>query len=58
MQTCVGPSEERVSMADIPTKASIYGMVEKAMSKRRQNVYWVSFASGMPILIQCLHLIR
>ena len=31
MQTCIGPSEEHVSMAGIPTEASIYGMVEKAM---------------------------
>ena len=30
MQTCIGPSEEHVSMAGIPTEASIYGMVEKA----------------------------
>ena len=29
MQTCIGPSEEHVSMAGIPTEASIYGMVEK-----------------------------
>ena len=27
MQTCIGPSEEHVSMAGIPTEASIYGMV-------------------------------
>lgn len=26
MQTCIGPSEEHVSMAGIPTEASIYGM--------------------------------
>ena len=31
MQTCIGPSEEHVSMAGIPTEASIYSMVEKAM---------------------------
>ena len=35
MQTCIGPSEEHVSMAGIPTEASIYGMVEKAMPGRR-----------------------
>jgi UbiD family decarboxylase len=39
MQTCIGPSEEHVSMAGIPTEASIYGMVEKAMPGRLQNVY-------------------
>lgn len=39
MQTCIGPSEEHVSMAGIPTEASIYGMIEKAMPGRLQNVY-------------------
>ena len=39
MQTCIGPSEEHVSMAGIPTEASIYGMVEKAMPGRLKNVY-------------------
>ena len=39
MQTCIGPSEEHVSMAGIPTEASIFGMVEKAMPGRLQNVY-------------------
>ena len=29
MQTCIGPSEEHVSMAGIPTEASIYSMVER-----------------------------
>ena len=42
MQTCIGPSEEHVSMAGIPTEASIYGMVEKAMPGRLQNVYCAS----------------
>lgn len=31
LQTCIGPSEEHVSMAGIPTEASIIGMIEKAM---------------------------
>ena len=42
MQTCIGPSEEHVSMAGIPTEASIYSMVEKAMPGRLQNVYCAS----------------
>lgn len=42
MQTCIGPSEEHVSMAGIPAEASIYGMVEKAMPGRLQNVYCAS----------------
>lgn len=30
MQTCIGPSEEHVNMAGIPTESSILGMIEKA----------------------------
>jgi gallate decarboxylase subunit C len=39
MQTVIGPSEEHVSMAGIPTEASILQMVEKAMPGRLLNVY-------------------
>lgn len=39
MQTCIGPSEEHVSMAGIPTEASIIDMVDRAMPGRVQNVY-------------------
>lgn len=46
MQTCIGPSEEHVSMAGIPTEASIYGMVEKAMPGRLKNVYCTSAGGG------------
>lgn len=46
MQTCIGPSEEHVSMAGIPTEASIWGMVEKAMPGRLQNVYCASAGGG------------
>ena len=46
MQTCIGPSEEHVSMAGIPTEASIYGMVEKAMPGRLRNVYCPSAGGG------------
>ena len=46
MQTCIGPSEEHVSMAGIPTEASIYSMVEKAMPGRLQNVYCGSAGGG------------
>lgn len=44
MQTCIGPSEEHVNMAGIPTEASIIQMVEKAMPGRLVNVY--AHASG------------
>lgn len=46
MQTCIGPSEEHVSMAGIPTEASIYGMIEKAMPGKLKNVYCPSCGGG------------
>lgn len=46
MQTCIGPSEEHVSMAGIPTEASIYGAIEKAMPGRLQNVYCATPGGG------------
>ncbi|SKA38172.1 UbiD family decarboxylase [Consotaella salsifontis] len=39
LQTVIGPSEEHVSMAGIPTEASILGMVERAMPGKLLNVY-------------------
>jgi UbiD family decarboxylase len=39
MQTVIGPSEEHVSMAGIPTEASILQMVENAMPGKVLNVY-------------------
>ena len=39
MQTCIGPSEEHVNMAGIPTEASILGMIEKAFPGKVKNVY-------------------
>jgi UbiD family decarboxylase len=39
LQTCIGPSEEHVSIAGIPTEASILTMVERAMPGRLLNVY-------------------
>lgn len=55
MQTCIGPSEEHVSMAGIPTEASIYGMVEKALPGRCKNVYCSSAGGGkyMAVLQIC-----
>lgn len=46
MQTCIGPSEEHVNMAGIPTEASILQMVEKAMPGRLMNVYAHSSGGG------------
>lgn len=55
MQTCIGPSEEHVSMAGIPTEASIYGMIEKAMPNKLKNVYCCSAGGGkyMAVLQFC-----
>jgi 4-hydroxy-3-polyprenylbenzoate decarboxylase len=46
MQTCIGPSEEHVSLVGIPTEASILQMVEKAMPGRLKNVYAHSAGGG------------
>lgn len=51
MQTCIGPSEEHVSMAGIPTEASILDMVERAMPGRVQNVYAHSSGGGKFIAV-------
>ncbi|KAF1304986.1 MULTISPECIES: UbiD family decarboxylase [Enterococcus] len=39
MQTTIGPSEEHVSMAGIPTEASILELVDKAIPGKVVNVY-------------------
>ncbi len=39
MQSCISTSEEHVNMAGIPTEASIYGMIEKAMPGKLTGVY-------------------
>ena len=39
MQTTIGPSEEHVHMAGLPTEASIINMVETAMPGKLLNVY-------------------
>ena len=46
MQTVIGPSEEHVNMAGIPTEASILAMIEKAMPGRVQNVYAAAPGGG------------
>lgn len=51
MQTCIGPSEEHVSMTVIPTEASILDMVERAMPGRVQNVYAHSSGGGKFIAV-------
>ena len=46
MQSCVGPSHEHVSMAGIPTEASIYKMVETAIPGRLLNVHAAPCGGG------------
>ena len=51
MQTCIGPSEEHVSMAGIPTEASILAMLEKAYPGKVKNVYCASPGGGKYIAV-------
>lgn len=51
MQTCIGPSEEHVSMAGIPTEASILSMVDKAMPGKLLNVYCASSGGGKYVAV-------
>lgn len=51
MQTCIGPSEEHVSMAGIPTEASILGLVEKALPGLVKNVYCASCGGGKYVAV-------
>lgn len=55
LQTCIGPSEEHVNMAGIPTEASILGMLERAMPGRVKNVCAHRSGGGkyMAILQMC-----
>ncbi len=46
LQTTIGPSEEHVHMAGLPTEASILSMVERAMPGRLLNVYAHSAGGG------------
>ena len=39
MQTVIGPSEEHVNLAGIPTDSSIWGLIEKALPGKITNVY-------------------
>lgn len=55
MQTCIGPSEEHVNMAGIPTEASILGMIEKALPGKVKNVYAHRSGGGKYMaVLQCV----
>lgn len=51
MQTTIGPSEEHVHMAGLPTEASILNMVETAMPGKLLNVYAHSSGGGKYLAI-------
>ena len=54
MQTCIGPSEEHVNMAGLPTEASIYGMIERALPGKVLNVYAHRAGGGKYMaILQC-----
>ena len=55
MQTCIGPSEEHVNMAGIPTEASILGMLDKAMPGKVLNVYSHRSGGGKYMAILQMH---
>ena len=51
MQSCIGPSNEHVSMAGIPTEASVIDMVERAMPGRLVNVHAAPCGGGKFVTI-------
>lgn len=54
MQTCIGPSGEHVNMAGIPTEASIYQMIDKALPGKITNVYAHPSGGGKYMaILQC-----
>lgn len=55
MQTTIGPSEEHVSMAGIPTEASILGLVDKAIPGKVVNVYNPPAGGGKLMTILQIH---
>lgn len=54
MQTCIGPSEEHVNMAGIPTEASILGLIDKALPGKILNCYAHRSGGGKyMVVLQC-----
>ncbi len=51
LQTIVGPGEEHVNLAGIPTEASILRLVENSMPGRLRNVYCHSAGGGKYLAI-------
>lgn len=55
MQSVIGPSEEHVSMAGIPTEASILQLVERAIPGKVTNVYNPPAGGGKLMTIMQIH---
>ena len=55
MQTTIGPSEEHVSMAGIPTEASILELVDRAIPGKVVNVYNPPAGGGKLMTIMQIH---
>lgn len=55
MQTMIGSSEEHVSMAGIPTEASILDLVDKAIPGKVTNVYNPPAGGGKLMTIMQIH---
>lgn len=59
MQTCIGPSEEHVNMAGIPTEASILGLLDKALPGKVLNCYAHRSGGGKYLaVLQCAKRVR
>lgn len=55
MQTCIGPSGEHVNMAGIPTEASIFRMIDRALPGKVKNVYAHPAGGGKYMaVLQCV----
>lgn len=55
VMTTIGPSEEHVSMAGIPTEASILNLVDKAIPGKVKNVYNAPAGGGKLMTIMQIH---
>ncbi|KRM83010.1 hypothetical protein FC35_GL001034 [Limosilactobacillus coleohominis DSM 14060] len=55
MQSVIGPSEEHVSMAGIPTEASILDLVDRAIPNKVVNVYNPPAGGGKLMSIMQIH---
>ncbi len=59
MQTCIGPSEEHVNMAGLPTEASIFSLIDRALPGKVTNVYAHRSGGGKYMaILQCRKTVR